>query len=178
MTRPKVNPNNRTGRMPLEAWTARETLRASGNQRCCRCGVIQPLSEFVRSKRTTSGAGSSCRACENARRQKKNRTPIQQRADERAQFEANIRSSYGISVEDWARLFHLQRGLCAVCGDVLIHDRQRGVNVDHCHRTGRIRGLLCHYCNKAAGLVRDRPAIAAALAAYLRNTSDGSWRAT
>ena len=62
--------------------------------------------------------------------------------------EAQLRL-YGLTAEEWQSLFDSQQGLCAICRVNNIRD------VDHCHITGRVRGLLCNPCNQALGLFND-----------------------
>ena len=64
-------------------------------------------------------------------------TPAQKRASE-------LRKKYDMTPDDWERLFELQGGMCAVC-DKPFGDRRP--HVDHDHHSGRVRGLLCFYCN-------------------------------
>jgi len=52
---------------------------------------------------------------------------------------------YGITVEQWEQMRAAQKGLCAICGES--QKQERHFHVDHCHDTGRIRGLLCMRCN-------------------------------
>jgi hypothetical protein len=64
-----------------------------------------------------------------------------------------------------------QDRLCAICGS----RENRKINgkyatelsIDHCHRTGKVRGLLCHCCNLALGLFKDNPALLEKAASYL-----------
>lgn len=88
----------------------------------------------------------------------------------RRQAERVLGVLYGIDFEDWARLFEGQSGRCAGCSNPLGHDA--ATHVDHCHKTGRVRGLLCSGCNHAVGKVRDSPDTLRRLADYLdRNTT-------
>lgn len=65
-----------------------------------------------------------------------------------------LRVRYGITLNEYKRLHRLQRGRCAICrGKSSV--RGRDLSVDHCHRTGRVRGLLCAHCNFALGLFKD-----------------------
>jgi hypothetical protein len=80
-------------------------------------------------------------------------------------FERHLKSRYGITLEDFARLEHAQNRLCAGCLDPLEHGKK--LHIDHCHATGTVRGLLCQRCNHALGMVRDNAAILARLIAYL-----------
>ena len=65
---------------------------------------------------------------------------------------------------DYATILHHQGGKCAGCR--LPPGRIR-LAVDHCHKTGRIRGLLCWLCNRAIGVLRDNQATTMNLAQYL-----------
>lgn len=77
---------------------------------------------------------------------------------------------YGISEQDYDRMFQGQGGLCAICGHPESKGRGAGAGrlcVDHCHTTGVVRGLLCTLCNSAIGKLRDDPAILRNAIAYL-----------
>jgi hypothetical protein len=79
---------------------------------------------------------------------------------------AMLRYFYGLSPEDYDRLSARQGGVCAIC-------MRRPVDalcIDHCHRTGRIRGLLCRRCNSALGFFRDDEIRLRSAIAYLRRT--------
>lgn len=75
-----------------------------------------------------------------------------------------IRRRYGLSSEQHRGLHEKHAGVCAGCG----HAGKR-LCVDHDHKTGAIRGLLCQGCNAALGLVQDSPVTLRRLAAYLEN---------
>jgi len=65
-----------------------------------------------------------------------------------------------ITLEEYAKLLEQQDHKCAICGLEEIckdswHDRVRRLSIDHCHRTGNVRGLLCHSCNTAIGKFKD-----------------------
>jgi hypothetical protein len=62
----------------------------------------------------------------------------------------------GLTVEAFAELLQLQGGRCALCEHEHVEgDMRRSLVVDHCHETGTVRGLLCHSCNRAIGLMHD-----------------------
>lgn len=67
--------------------------------------------------------------------------------------------------EDYAADVDAAGGRCAICGEV----PDAPLCIDHDHKTGRVRGLLCSRCNLALGLVRDDPATLRRAAAYLAN---------
>jgi hypothetical protein len=72
---------------------------------------------------------------------------------------------YGMSQSDLAAMREECGGKCQVCGKDMIGTRRE--HIDHCHATGRVRGLICPSCNRAIGLFRDSPEIAMSAALYL-----------
>jgi hypothetical protein len=64
-----------------------------------------------------------------------------------------LRRYYGMSADEWVLLFAKQGERCAMCRS----DVPRGGKwcVDHCHSTGKIRGILCHQCNVAIGMLGE-----------------------
>lgn len=72
---------------------------------------------------------------------------------------------YGITIADYEGMFKQQGGVCAVCGKPPTPNRN--LNVDHDHVSGKIRGLLCPYCNRyRVGRQKDA-AMAMRIAEYL-----------
>lgn len=70
--------------------------------------------------------------------------------------ETNLLRKFGITVEAWEEMFERQDGGCAICHRVQKSGAKR-LAVDHCHTTGRVRGLLCYRCNYAIGMFKDEP---------------------
>lgn len=74
--------------------------------------------------------------------------------------------------DDWVAV---QPEKCAICGnpeEVVRHGRVQALSVDHDHRTGRLRGLLCHRCNVGLGYFLDDPVRLDAAITYLRQAFD------
>jgi Recombination endonuclease VII len=69
---------------------------------------------------------------------------------------------YGISDEDYQALWARQGGACGIC-----RKKKRPLCVDHCHVTGKVRGLLCRKCNLGLGHYNDDPVLTRAATAYL-----------
>ncbi len=68
------------------------------------------------------------------------------------------RKSYKIQYWEVLWLLEAQNNLCAICKEVgfdMNKHVRSPLNVDHCHSTGAVRGLLCHNCNRALGLLKD-----------------------
>ncbi len=148
--------------MPLP--TASETkLRLSDarltSRICLLCNLEKPTTEFYFLQR--SGYQSRCKPCELGRKKV-----------ERGLFPRRLRSqslkhNYGLSLDEWEAKFAAQGSRCASCGtDDPGH--KHGWHTDHCHATGRVRGITCHGCNLAVGGVKDSVVRAQALVRYLQ----------
>lgn len=77
--------------------------------------------------------------------------------------------TYGLTQQQYDEMYQAQDGKCAIC-----HEppgqwgvTQRALAVDHDHKTGKVRGLLCDGCNRALGIMRDDPARLMSAVAYL-----------
>lgn len=88
----------------------------------------------------------------------------------RRNAERICRDKYGISHEQRDRLLAVQGGVCAVCSRALTKFGSGSTHacIDHCHSTGKVRGILCGGCNKGLGHFRDNPESLARAAEYLR----------
>lgn len=81
-----------------------------------------------------------------------------------------LRRAYGITLEDFDRMFAEQDGKCAVCRKaetMTRHGKIETLSVDHCHETNVVRGLLCTNCNNGIGRFGDDAARLRAAADYL-----------
>lgn len=79
-----------------------------------------------------------------------------------------LKTKYGLTVGEYYELLEHQGGVCAICGSASSKRSKSGrLFVDHDHKTGRVRGLLCHRCNLAVGWHEDDPSRADAIRTYL-----------
>jgi hypothetical protein len=69
--------------------------------------------------------------------------------------EYRLIKKYGITLNDYNSLLLKQNGCCKICCEP--HKENKTLAVDHCHKTGKVRGLLCHHCNTAIGLLKENP---------------------
>jgi len=79
--------------------------------------------------------------------------------------------NYGITIEQYKEMLTNQNESCAICGNksALINKAQR-LHVDHCHTTGKVRGLLCSNCNQAIGKFKDSETLLKKALLYLQNS--------
>lgn len=86
----------------------------------------------------------------------------------RSRRNAKLKGTHGITCSDFDRLLVDQKGGCAICAAPTAGVRNRThLFVDHDHRTGRVRGLLCNDCNLGLARFKDRPELLRQGASYL-----------
>ncbi len=119
---------------------------------CAQCGKLFPISMFTNYAQSSDGKHSWCRDCK-----QKKACLYNARPDEQQKIRArNLKRNYGITPQDYDRLYESQKGMCFLCGRAGKRTGLReGLAVDHNHQTGKIRGLLCNTCNRALGLFRE-----------------------
>lgn len=93
-------------------------------------------------------------------------------ADSRKDKDRRLRTKYGIGVDHYDALLESQGGVCAICRlpETATDPRSNSqitLSVDHCHDTGKIRGLLCQRCNRAIGYMKDSAALHRRAADYI-----------
>jgi hypothetical protein len=83
--------------------------------------------------------------------------------------ERSLNRTFGITTADYDKLLTVQGGVCAGCQSPSTNEkRTKNFCVDHDHKTGKIRGLLCGPCNRGLGYLHDSPELLERLAAYVR----------
>jgi len=128
---------------------------------CKHCGVNQNLLQFTKNKSSKNGIGAHCLSCERARAiRKRQKNP-------RSARESQIRSKYGITKDVYVSLMLAQNNSCKICG-IPRHELGKELSVDHCHKTGVIRGLLCLKCNSGLGMFQDEPVLVERALEYLK----------
>lgn len=135
-------------------FSARRKLRT---KECSGCHRRLQLREFYRSDARGYLRGD-CRRC-NTRKS----IAWRKRNSDRSHGH-QIKHAYGISGTDYQVMLKAQRGRCAICRKKPV---KRRLGVDHDHRSGRVRGLLCVKCNLAIGYLNHRPSLLAAAGRYL-----------
>ena len=93
------------------------------------------------------------------------------RVRDRQTYLLSLKNKLGLPWPEFRALYRRQRGRCAICREkvrVRNNDARGTVHVDHDHKTGRVRGLLCAKCNQALGLFEDDAARLMTAVRYLR----------
>jgi hypothetical protein len=103
------------------------------DKKCISCEKILPISNF-----SFTGAGFYKKECTQC---------------------LNLKQAFNINSKDYNELLKTQKGKCAICKKeekaFTKYGKKRNLAVDHCHKTGKIRGLLCTKCNTAIGSFED-----------------------
>lgn len=160
-------------------------------KKCSKCKEVKPLDAFWKNKRLSSGLMSCCKDCKRAEKaarkakdperfaqlnregqrrwyQRKGKRHLQSYNGRLTKRGHRLKRKYGISNDDYFFMRDLQECKCAICGtpEPEIHDDW--LVVDHDHKTGAVRGLLCSKCNTSLGGFQDDPAILEAAINYLK----------
>lgn len=86
-------------------------------------------------------------------------------AEKRRDRNNRLKSNYGIDLAAFDAMVQQQDGLCASCKSEF---EEGFTDIDHCHETGRVRGILCRKCNTALGLLQEDPERIEGLMTYVR----------
>ncbi|WP_416972557.1 endonuclease VII domain-containing protein [Streptomyces sp. 4F14] len=118
-----------------------------GYRECTKCGKN-------RAERFYTPRGKICSTCRKSTRRQASRN-------------ARLKATYGLTGEEYQRLYEAQGGRCAICQET----RKTNLAVDHCHKTEAVRGLLCARCNSQllARGARDQPEVLRRAADYLED---------
>ena len=82
----------------------------------------------------------------------------------------DLKKLYGVTLDWYKEQYAKQGGVCAICSKpetTVIHGKQVSLAVDHCHDTGKVRGLLCVPCNRGIGMLKHNRDLLQKAIAYL-----------
>lgn len=141
----------------------------------------QPISNFTKNTAKKDGLQTRCKKCmgdsckeTNAKnRERYNAKRREYRSKNREKCLAlcragNLRRDYGISPLQYDAMFNSQSGCCKICR-IDANKLKKPLAVDHDHKTGRVRGLLCYHCNWLIGHAKEQIPILRETIKYLEN---------
>lgn len=157
----------------------RPLLDLSRGKTCPHCQQTKPLTEFHKSKATVHGYQVYCKTCQNKRHTEWRMQNLEHVAAKQKRWRKNnprrskdhhLKGVYGLELGTYDAMLTEQGGKCAIC--VTAENSSRGdLHVDHCHDSGKVRGLLCHHCNLGIGHFQHDTALLEAAITYLTRTS-------
>jgi hypothetical protein len=130
---------------------------------CCNCKVAKPISEYY--TKGTSRHQAECKQCVSIRKTTWNKSD----AGRLSSLKTRLKQRFGLTLEEYNEMFKKQGGRCAICKTDKCSSGHN-LSVDHCHKTGNIRGLLCKPCNLVLGNSGDNIKILISAANYLTET--------
>tara|TARA_R110002167_G_scaffold71719_2_gene202249 strand:- start:34 stop:438 length:405 start_codon:yes stop_codon:yes gene_type:complete len=118
-------------------------------KKCSKCKEEKEFSEFYKDKRSPDNLGYTCKVCSKTKN-------AQYYIDNKTKFKVyNLSKNYGVSQEDFIALLKEQDSRCKICGVNTLEESGKTLHLDHCHDSGKVRGLLCQTCNTGLGHFRD-----------------------
>ena len=158
---------------------------------CTRCHLLKPAKAFFRNRSKADGLSTQCGKCDlegkklrrlrepelvrKLERERRGKKKDQYRRRDKERYcstkrrNCALQKKYGIGIEQFQDLLVSQSRGCGIC--LSREPDGKGWHVDHCHETGKVRGILCGYCNRMLGFAKDRPEVLLAAISYLRLTS-------
>ena len=134
----------------------------------CDCGE----SRAINYSRMANGRTTSCGCQQHLKGEKSPHWKHGKSRTKEYNLNYHMKSSYGIEIKDYDVMFANQNGVCAICsGNPPNGQRKKRLNIDHCHTTGNVRGLLCDACNRAIGLLKDSTEILGSAIQYLNKST-------
>ena len=125
-------------------------------KRCSSCRLLQLIKHFNQRGESSDGYRGQCKKCLNKRGRN---------ASDRKRY---LKRKYGITVEQYDLILKKQGACCAICGG--INPNGQRLAIDHDHKTGHVRGLLCSKCNRGLGKFEDSIQLLQAAINYLKET--------
>lgn len=156
---------------------------------CLKCGQEKPISEYHAKRGKPQPQCKTCRSDYMAKHYKENRP--RERAKRKSWYEANreyvcekmrtdrllhleeyrLRSRLrrkGMTFEEYTYKVTSQKNACEICHSSFGREAYKCSYIDHCHKTGKFRGLLCSQCNTAIGLLKESETLFKACITYLK----------
>jgi hypothetical protein len=128
---------------------------------CTKCHTRKPLTDFFKNSAHKTGYQSSCKQCyKEWRAANKDDT----------YYNTYYKREFGITATEYNTLLHKQNNVCKICGQKEQSKRNKRLAVDHCHTTGKVRGLLCSNCNRGVGLLKDNIQLLEKAIEYLKES--------
>lgn len=141
---------------------------------CSSCG-IEKSSDSFHKRSDTGRLRSSCKDCTNRKTLFRYHNIPGVKEQHRAASRRNSIKQYGLSFEDVKALLESQSGMCAICSkELVISSDMTNLSsvacVDHCHDSGKVRGILCRSCNSGIGYLKDDLDVLKSAVSYLEKS--------
>jgi len=131
---------------------------------CSKCKRNKHLDDFNKNSKGKHGRHHYCRKC--------HRASVVYKYRYHSTKWAQIANKYGLTKDSFDSLLHKQGGKCAICYHLFDPHISSSMHIDHCHKSGKIRGILCRGCNHLLGNAKDDIVILQGAINYLCRNKD------
>ena len=150
---------------------------------CTACKQILPITDFYKSHISNAGTQiykPKCKVCENnitkaryANLTTEERKSYYSKSNAKKDYHKDYRlkTKYGITLNQFNEMYEQQNGCCSICNTYVPDNK---IVVDHHHKSGIVRKLLCHNCNVVLGHAKEDPNILLKCVEYLRDNFQDS----
>lgn len=144
-------------------------------KQCAKCKEYRIEREFQKDRTTKDGYDYNCKSCNSAESKALWASEKGKKSQQARSRKYELRRLYGITLQQYEIMFIEQNGSCAICS-IKQEEVGRNFDVDHDHKTGIVRGLLCVNCNTALGLLKEDKNRAEKMFQYLEHNSSKNTR--
>lgn len=153
-------------------------------KRCVECKETKPRAEYHKHSLGRDGLQARCKSCNIAAAKARYVADPERRKAYVKKWQAenpdrrwkasrkNKLKGYGLTLDEYDAMLNRQGGRCAICQTDVPGRGRKMFSVDHDHKTGAVRGLVCGACNQGLGCFRDNPESLAAAMRYLATTDE------
>lgn len=147
---------------------------------CTKCKSDKEELDFRIRGTMKRGRTSWCRECQNEDSRKRYIPRPKKIRDKKVYdpigaLKRQLKSRYSMTYDEYLLLYQKQDGTCAICGEHRTLGGKSGLYVDHDHKNGGVRGLLCPTCNSAIGKFKDDIMMMYRAIAYLSSSSESMY---
>jgi len=135
---------------------------------CLNCKTEKQLDNFYQFFNKWSDKHYSSARCKPCHQKYKQESPT----TARNRKTAKLKLRYGLTYEQWEKMRETENYACMICG-ITESEMGKKLDVDHCHSSGKVRGVLCNPCNNVLGVAKDRVEILKAAIDYLETNANG-----
>ena len=157
----------------------------TGLKQCSKCKHKLTIDNFNKMKKQSDGLDTRCKKCSQLAKKISNKNIKAKNPDEWAnrrrkyvktykikditryknmERKTHIKQKYGMSVEHYNTKLKSQNNVCYICKT---HNNSKKLIIDHCHATGIVRGVLCHFCNSVLGFSKENIDVLKSVISYI-----------
>jgi hypothetical protein len=149
-------------------------MKHCSNKNCSKQGQLLSKDNFYITNNKYSSQCKSCKKQYGRNYDRSRHNDPKRKAHQKKYHQIyHLKYDYDLSVEDHDKMLKQQNGCCKIC-NVFKEEKynRKGLFVDHCHATNKVRGLLCSACNHLLGMVKDDTQILEAAIRYLKESKE------